>query len=267
MRLVASAHFRELILKPRTDELVWLFFVPTEEQNMSLGNMATGEYRAILKLKKRKFWWEEEILVLAFVIEEVFAGFMQSATIITKLPGEGGLSVICDKKWWQFWKRKYDGAHQQAEADDGAHQYPEVKNLAIGQKLFEEKFRPLGGAIKSIGSEGFETEFSMSGEITGFGKAQGVKGTNIGTLRVFTRPDGIATGTGLGIMTLDGDAVTWKFGYAGKPSPAGGKHVCTVTFMTTSAKLAWLNQTICIIEGESETDLTKPGTKVFYEWS
>jgi len=137
----------------------------------------------------------------------------------------------------------------------------------IGQKLFEEKFRPTGGAIKSIGSEGVESEFSITSEITGFGKAQGIKGTNMGTLRNLAQPSGIGTGTGLGVMMLDGDAVTWTFSYAAKTSAAGAKYICTVTFMTMSEKLAWLNQTICVMEGESGADLTTPGTNVFYEWS
>lgn len=73
------------------------------------------------------------------------------------------------------------------------------------QKLFEEKFRPTGGAIKSIGSECVESEFSITSEITGFGKAEGFTGTNMGTLRNLAQPGGIGTGTGLGIMMLDGN--------------------------------------------------------------
>jgi len=86
--------------------------------------------------------------------------------------------------------------------------------LAIAQKPFEEKFRPTGGAIKSSGAEGVETELSTSSEITGFGKAQGLKGTNMGTLRTLAQPGGIATGTGLVVMMLDGEAVTWKLSFA-----------------------------------------------------
>ncbi len=142
-----------------------------------------------------------------------------------------------------------------------------MKILTVGQKLFEEKFRPTGGAIKSIGSEGVESEFSITSEITGFGKAQGIKGTNMGTLLNLAKPGGIGTGTGLGVMMLDGDTVTWKFSYAAKTTAAGAKYICTVTFMTMSQKLAWLNQTICVLEGESGPDLTKPGTNVYYEWS
>lgn len=41
----------------------------------------------------------------------------------------------------------------------------------------------------------------------------------------------------------------------------------TVTFMTMSEKLAWLNRTICVIEGAGKADPAKGGTKVFYEWS
>ncbi len=103
-------------------------------------------------------------------------------------------------------------------------------------------------------------------EITGFGKAEGIKGTNMGTLRSLAKPSGIGTGTGLGVMTLDGETVTWTFSFAAKTSAAGAKYICTVTFMAMSDKLAWLNQTVCVLEGESGPDLSKPGINVYYEW-
>jgi hypothetical protein len=164
-----------------------------------------------------------------------------------------------------FYIPSYPGWHSNTEGRKSA----EVKILAIGQKLFEEKFRPVGFAIKSVGPQGIETEMSITSEVTGFGRAQGVKGTNMGTLRDWRLPNGVATGTGHGIITTtDGDSVVWKLSYAGKAKPAGGeKYVCTVTFMTMSEKLAWLNQTICVMEGEGEADPTKVGTDVFYEWS
>jgi len=145
----------------------------------------------------------------------------------------------------------------------------QVNILPVRQKLFEEKFRPLGFAIKSVTSEGVETEMSVTSEITGFGNAQGVKGTNIGTLCDLAQPSGIATGKGLGIITTtDGDSVVWKLSYAGKASSAGGqKYIGTVTFMTISEKLAWLNQTICVMEGEGEADPTQLGTNIFCEWN
>jgi hypothetical protein len=140
-----------------------------------------------------------------------------------------------------------------------------VKILAIGEKLFEEKIAPRGFAIKSVGSEGVEFEYSVTGEITGFGKAEGVKATNMGTMCSFVRPAGITTGTAQGIMTTtDGDSVVWKLCYAGKSSSAGGRLTGTMTFMTMSQKLAWLNSTICVIEGAGDAEV---GTNVFYEWS
>ncbi|MFZ0924999.1 MAG: hypothetical protein WCE82_05795 [Halobacteriota archaeon] len=137
--------------------------------------------------------------------------------------------------------------------------------MAIGEKLFEEKITPRGFAIKSVGSEGVESEYSVTGEITGFGRAKGVKATNMGTMRNLVRPTGITTGTAQGVMTTtDGDSVVWKLCYAGKAPGAGGKLTGTVTFMTTSEKLAWINRTICVVEGGGDD---KVGTNVFYEWS
>jgi len=73
----------------------------------------------------------------------------------------------------------------------------------------------------------------------------------MGTLRTLAQPGGIGTGTGLGVMMLDGEAVTWKLSFAAKNTAAGSKYISTVTFITMSEKLAWLNQTICVVEGES----------------
>ncbi len=68
-----------------------------------------------------------------------------------------------------------------------------------------------------------------------------------------------------GIMTTtDEDSVVWKLCYAGKASGAGGKLTGTVTFMTMSEKLVWLNSTICIMESTGDA---KGGTNVFYEWN
>ena len=95
---------------------------------------------------------------------------------------------------------------------------------------------------------------------TGFGKAEGVKGTNMGTMCNLVRPTGITTSTAQGIMTTtDGDSVVWKLYYEGKASGAGGKFTGTVTFMTMSEKLAWLNSTICVFEGAGDA---KVGTDV-----
>ena len=140
-----------------------------------------------------------------------------------------------------------------------------MKILAIREKLFEEKVTATGFAIKSVGSEGVESEYSVTGEITGFGKAESLKATNMGTMCNLVRPTGITTGTAQGVMTTtDGDSVVWKLCYAGKASGTGGRLTGTVTFMTMSEKLAWLNSTICVMESVGDA---KVGTNVFYEWS
>ncbi|MGB9372270.1 MAG: hypothetical protein WCB79_10125 [Halobacteriota archaeon] len=90
--------------------------------------------------------------------------------------------------------------------------------MAIGEKIFEEKIRPVGFAIKSVGSEGVESEYSVTGEIIGFGKAQGVNGTNMGTMCNLLRLSGITTGTAQGIMTTT-DGILWSGNSAMQAEP------------------------------------------------
>jgi hypothetical protein len=140
--------------------------------------------------------------------------------------------------------------------------------LPIGQKIFEEKWKPLGMTVKSTGSEGITIEMTSSGELTGFGPANDMKGTIVGTIIDTRGSSGISTGTGQGILnTTGGDMGIWKIMYAGRPTGSGGqKWIGTVTFMTMSKNLAWLNDMICVLEGGGEADPTKPGSGTFYEW-
>ncbi len=145
----------------------------------------------------------------------------------------------------------------------------EVKMLTIGQKIFEETVRPIGITVRSVGPEGVETETTISAEIVGFGPAQGVNGKLLGTQRNKIGSNGIVRGTGQGKMVFEqGELVVCKLKYAGRMTASDGqKHVGTLTFMTVSEKLAWLNQTVGVVEGEFKGGPTGSGKNIIYEWS
>jgi hypothetical protein len=139
--------------------------------------------------------------------------------------------------------------------------------LVIGQKLFEETVRTTGVTFKNTGPEGVTTELNASGEIKGFGKAQGVDGVIMGTMIDISSPSGMSTGTGQGmLMTKDGEMAVWKMTYSGKMIEGKQKWVGVMTFMTMSKKIGWLNNIVCASEGEGSPDPTKPGTNTIYEW-
>jgi hypothetical protein len=136
--------------------------------------------------------------------------------------------------------------------------------LVLGEKLWEEKGKAIGMAIKSIGPEGVHMEETFTSTVKGFGRSP--NGTNMGTLNIVTRPDGFFSGTGQGIFTTqDGDSVVWKLHGIGKPEAGKHKGVYTLEFMTTSQKLSWMNSLIAITEGVLDPK-TMELSGTGYEW-
>ena len=85
-------------------------------------------------------------------------------------------------------------------------------------------------------------------------KILGVEGMNIGTYTSSPRPDGTLEGTGMGVFaTLDGQTVTWKGIGTGALKPGGAvSYRGSLTYSTTSPKLARLNSIAGVFEFESD---------------
>jgi hypothetical protein len=127
--------------------------------------------------------------------------------------------------------------------------------LAVGEKLFESKQKSTGFAVKSVGPEGVTVEQSWAGEFKGYGRAQGLSGTIMGTGTYVQAPMGPIHGTAHGILTTkDGEAIVIRSHGVGKIEGTKGKFAVLTTYMTTAPKLSWLNNTVSLDEGEGDTN-------------
>jgi hypothetical protein len=142
--------------------------------------------------------------------------------------------------------------------------FREVRRLVLGEKLWEEKGKVVGMSVKSIGPEGVNCEETFAAETKGFGRSP--NGTNVGTMDFVQAPDGGFSGSRQGIfMSQDGDTVVWKVYFFGKTEAGKSRTVGIIKFMTTSKKLAWMNDIIAA--GESITDTkTMESSDTGYEW-
>ena len=100
-------------------------------------------------------------------------------------------------------------------------------------------------------------------DLTNLGGADGV---NIGTYQSTTKPDGSIDGHGQGVFaTLDGQTVTWQAIGVGRFAEGGAvRYRGSISYTTTSAKLAHLNS----VAGVFEFDVDRDGnthTKLF-DW-
>jgi hypothetical protein len=139
--------------------------------------------------------------------------------------------------------------------------------MPIGQKIFEMNWKSISMAVRSIDPEGLTMEMTAQGEVTGFGPAKGLKGFVVMTFQDIRQPSGISTGKGQGILTTpEGDMAVWKATFAGRMKDAGSQGwIGPATFMTMSKKLAFLNEMVCITEGEGKTGSPEAHDTV-YEW-
>jgi hypothetical protein len=143
----------------------------------------------------------------------------------------------------------------------------EVVILPIGQKVFQIEWKSMGMTVKAVGPEGMTMEMTANGELTGFGPAQGLKGMAVVTFQDIVGPGGITTGSGQGFMSFaGGETAVWKFMFAGRmKSPGVQAWMGPVTYMTMSEKLAWMNKTVFITEGEGKSGSPEARDTV-YEW-
>jgi len=120
----------------------------------------------------------------------------------------------------------------------------------LGEKLFEEKAE-LGSNFIEVTDEGVMMKQSFQGEIMGMGKFP--SGMNMTSGHVKIKPTGKAWGKWNGmIMTKDGDMVVW-WGH-GNSMRSGPKvsGLMTITYMTMSEKLKWMNQLLVVAEVHGE---------------
>ena len=110
--------------------------------------------------------------------------------------------------------------------------------------LGEGKWKTTTVTVKEFTPVGVRIEYNMEGDITGR-----INGHSIGTVNGLIRPDGSSEYEGRAITTtLDGDVVLVTAKGKGR---AGGPIVRSESedsFITSSSKLAWLNNT----KGHSE---------------
>lgn len=126
--------------------------------------------------------------------------------------------------------------------------------MVLGEKLWEEKGKAIGVSVKSVGAEGVAMEISFASEVHGFGRCP--SGKNMGTLSVLQRPS-TSTSTGRGVfVTTEGESLPWH--YVGVAKIVGGrtKGPGLVTYNTHSQKFAWMNDLLCLLEGEGAADLS-----------
>jgi hypothetical protein len=141
-------------------------------------------------------------------------------------------------------------------------------SMPIGQKIFEMDWKGTSMSVRSIGPEGLTMEMTAQGEVTGYGPAKGLKGFVVLTFQDLRQPNGISTGNGKGILTTpEGDMAVWNVTFAGRMKDAGSQGwIGPATFMTGSKKLAFLNEMVCITEGEGKTG-SPEARDIVYEWA
>jgi hypothetical protein len=144
----------------------------------------------------------------------------------------------------------------------------EVKNMAIGEKLWEGKGKSGAGFIKSVGMDGVTSVYTWTAQMKGMGKAKGVDANLNVTGMSMTPPKGVATSKDQGMMrTMMGDMGVIMGTSLMKMTP--GKNPTSVglwTFMTMSEKLNWLNDTIALVTFEATDPMWTELNVSVWEW-
>jgi hypothetical protein len=128
-------------------------------------------------------------------------------------------------------------------------------NMAIGQKLWEERSKAVGRRICDVSEKGVHEEVTFMGEIRGFGRLEGVVGRTVGTDNYWEKINGenIINGTACGVLTLgEGVLVGFKalgLGKLVKRSPLRPEAlVSLIWFPDPPPELGWMTTTIVIWE-------------------
>jgi len=140
--------------------------------------------------------------------------------------------------------------------------------MVIGEKLWEGKGKGGASFIKEIDMNGVTSMYGWTAQMKGVGKAKGVDCNLNVTGMSMTPPKGIAWSKDLGMMmTMTGDMGTLKG--ASVMKMVVGKNPTSVglwTFMTTSEKLGWLNDTIAVVTFEAMDPMWMELNITIWEW-
>jgi hypothetical protein len=121
----------------------------------------------------------------------------------------------------------------------------------LGEQIGSGQGKRTGRRVVAV-----EPVFKVEVSFEDMSKLLGVEGMNIGTYTSSPRPDGTLDGSGIGVFaTLDGQTVTWKGLATGVLKPGGAvSYRGSLTYSTTSPKLARLNSIAGVFEFDSDAD-------------
>jgi hypothetical protein len=135
-------------------------------------------------------------------------------------------------------------------------------NMAMGDKLFEEKGKMTMTFVESIDANGLVMKQSFNSDVMGVGKFP--SGMNMGSGTIWTGMDNKAHGKWHGMMmTQDNETIVWKGSGHSKRDHGAVRGIMVVTFMTKSEKYGWLNSIIVVNEIEGNMMEFK---STAYEW-
>ncbi len=141
--------------------------------------------------------------------------------------------------------------------------------MGLGEKLWEEKSRSLGLAVRTVGAEGAVIEGTWTGELKGFGRMRGIDGTTVGTTefkKLAVQTYVIGSDSHEVFTTKEGERVFFE-GYSTGKIHAGRytSGVDIITFRTDSKRLLWMNDIIVLREGLGGPD-SEEQVAMAYEW-
>lgn len=139
--------------------------------------------------------------------------------------------------------------------------------MPIGEKLYEERGRGSGMSLKDThGCDAAIMDFTFTSEIQGFGRLKGVSGKGRATVEILAGTSGVANGVGRGFITLGKhEVVVWRRVGVNTIKTDQPVYVAIMVFETHSEKFRWMNNLICVVEGEIDADLDQIKRTV-YEW-
>jgi hypothetical protein len=147
--------------------------------------------------------------------------------------------------------------------------------LPLGPKLWEEKTKAVGRRILDVSEKGVHEELSFVGEITGFGRMEGLKGRVVGTDDYWEKlTPSVINGTASGVMTikgpnLEGEIVGYKtvgIGTMVRHSPlAIERLVSLLYFPDPPPSLEWMRTTLILWEAVTDP-VSQTITATAYEW-